>query len=96
MRNLLLRARITFLSAEGSRLVKSLVYVHSPKRRLFRVPEVLASHLESSSCGTKESRRQLEATPPRSSLRGGQARAMRPLGGNYRKLLVLTRFIAYW
>src|SRR5215213_8277475 len=62
--HLLLRARITFLSAEGSLLAKSLVYVHSPKRREFGVLEALASHLESGSCGTKQSRRQLAATPP--------------------------------
>ena len=49
---LLLRARITFLSAEWSLLAKSLVYMHSPKRREFGVLEALASHLESGSRGT--------------------------------------------
>jgi hypothetical protein len=50
--HLLLRARITFLSAEGSVLAKSLVHVHSPKRREFGVLEALAPHLESGSRGT--------------------------------------------
>src|SRR5215208_169451 len=44
-----LRARITFLSAEGSLLAKSLMYVLSPNNREFGVPEALTSHLESGS-----------------------------------------------
>ena len=52
------------MSAEGSLLAKSLVYVHSPKRREFGVLEAFASHSESGFCGTKQSRCQLAATPP--------------------------------